>query len=261
MLQLNSVAAVPVTYWIWVTPLTLFNVEWGTLNNDEGEKITSESNRFTLILGESCFFLYVPVHSSVKYFLNYRTHNLASTLLERQVLNNLLFESSTKPLTQSNLLSWSFQQTFKRAQRITLDKIQKHRGAAEVYWKKLYSTAYILWIGKQNQVQHYMCVDKSPCYSGLACKESQSIEQNWADCLEGPTKEKQTQALILSSRVWILLKSLKLPEKDSSKLLYGASVSALREGLPEGAWGRREDWQHPCEVQQKPTQSTAARAQ
>lgn len=67
------------------------------------KKITSESNR--LILGESGFFFNVPVHSSVKYFLNYRTHNLASALLARQVLNNLLVELSTKPLTQSNLLS------------------------------------------------------------------------------------------------------------------------------------------------------------
>lgn len=84
-----------------------------------------------------------------------------------------------------------------------------------------------------------MCVDKSPCCGGLACKESQSIEQNCADCLEGSSKEKQTQARILSLRVWILLKTLKLPEKDDSKLLYGgwrwASVSVLRERLPEGA--------------------------
>lgn len=41
MLQLNKVVAVPVTYQIWVcNPVspTLFNVERGTLNNDEGEK-------------------------------------------------------------------------------------------------------------------------------------------------------------------------------------------------------------------------------
>lgn len=83
-----------------------------------------------------------------------------------------------------------------------------------------------------------MCVDKSPCCGGLACKESQSIEQNCADCLEGSSKEKQTQALILSLRVWILLKTSKLPEKDDSKLLYGGVEMGFCQ-CAEGraAWG------------------------
>lgn len=98
--------------------------------------------------------------------------------------------------------------------------------------------AYILWTGKQNQVQHYMCVDRSPCYSGLACKESQSIEKNWADSSEGSSKEKQTEALSLSLRVWILLKTLKLPEKDDSKLLYGGVEMGFCQRAEERAvWG------------------------
>lgn len=76
-------------------------------------------------------------------------------------------------------------------------------------------------------------MDKSPCYGGLACKGSQSTEQNWADCLAESSKEKQTQALSLSLRVWILLKALKLPEKDDSKLLYGGG-----DGLLPVYWGK-----------------------
>lgn len=83
-----------------------------------------------------------------------------------------------------------------------------------------------------------MCVDKSPCCGGLACKESQSTEQNCADCLEGSSKAKQTQALILSLRVWILLKTLKLPEKDDSKLLYwGVEMGFCQCAEGRAAWG------------------------